>query len=398
VNITEYVAELKVHCENSGLDNHRGLIIAALMKKCVSGSFLGRRVRASLKATEQAIIQEHVAAGGTPETAKTSWHDNTLAARYLQDVFSQLMDTADECTETNLDLKRRWRELRFLESESLVEYFDRSQDLTILLQERGIPKCSDDVVLDVLQGLRIRTDAVNPLFYTTLALTECTTLSDLRIRTRNLHRVMPAEFMSQIPLTAHERVSGEEAVRVAGLGDTQTPNSLKASKQALPTALAQVAEAEEPTQKFVASDFVKPCKRCTLHGKPADQHSWAFCRDNPLNIHAFTDGHVTLGSNKRAQTEDNPHHHPKRQRDMRRVKCYNCKEMGHIARNCPQKGDTSESRAAIMKDVREELHREQVAAAERKKQRQSEMVEVFRMAMAQAKTTAGAGDTWPPQI
>ena len=71
---------------------------------------------------------------------------------------------------------------------------------------------------------------------------------------------------------------------------------------------------------------------------------------------------------------------------------------GHIARNCPQKGDTSESRAAIMKDVREELHREQVAAAERKKQRQSEMVEVFRMAMAQAKTTAGAGDTWPPQI
>ena len=227
VNITEYVAELKVHCENSGLDNHRGLIIAALMKKCVSGSFLGRRVRASLKATEQAIIQEHVAAGGTPETAKTSWHDNTLAARYLQDVFSQLMDTADECTETNLDLKRRWRELRFLESESLVEYFDRSQDLTILLQERGIPKCSDDVVLDVLQGLRIRTDAVNPLFYTTLALTECTTLSDLRIRTRNLHRVMPAEFMSQIPLTAHERVSGEEAVRVAGLGDTQTPNSLK---------------------------------------------------------------------------------------------------------------------------------------------------------------------------
>ena len=61
VDINEYVEELRSVCENSGLDKHRGLVITALMKKCELGSYLGRRIRASLTATKQAIIQDHVA-------------------------------------------------------------------------------------------------------------------------------------------------------------------------------------------------------------------------------------------------------------------------------------------------------------------------------------------------
>ena len=72
-----------------------------------------------------------------------------------------------------MDLKRRWRELRFLDTESLVEYFDRAQDLAILLQERGITYDSEDIAMDVLQGLRERTDKANASFYRTLALAEC---------------------------------------------------------------------------------------------------------------------------------------------------------------------------------------------------------------------------------
>jgi hypothetical protein len=60
-----------------------------------------------------------------------------------------------------------------METESLVEYFDRAQDLSILLQERGIKYDKEDIAIDVLQGLRERTDKANESFYKTLALAEC---------------------------------------------------------------------------------------------------------------------------------------------------------------------------------------------------------------------------------
>jgi hypothetical protein len=65
-------------------------------------------------------------------------------------IYAALAQTAAESTETGADLKRRWRELRFLDTESLVEYFDRAQDLAILLQERGITYDSEDIAMDVL--------------------------------------------------------------------------------------------------------------------------------------------------------------------------------------------------------------------------------------------------------
>lgn len=128
-------------------------------------------------------------------------------------IYAALAQTAAEFTETGADLKRRWRELRFLDTESLVEYFDRAQDLAILLQERGITYDSEDIAMDVLQGLRERTDKANASFYTTLALAECSSLVDLRRRARNLHRVMPTAFTAQISLTTLERARGEESVR-----------------------------------------------------------------------------------------------------------------------------------------------------------------------------------------
>ena len=100
-----------------------------------------------------------------------------------------------------------------INKQSLVEYFDRAQDLAILLQERGITYDSEDIAMDVLQGLRERTDKANASFYTTLALAECSSLVDLRRRARNLHRVMPTAFTVQISLTTLERARGEESVR-----------------------------------------------------------------------------------------------------------------------------------------------------------------------------------------
>ena len=117
-------------------------------------------------------------------------------------IYAALAQTAAESTETGADLKRRWRELRFLDTESLVEYFDRAQDLAILLQERGITYDSEDIAMDVLQGLRERTDKANASFYTTLALVECSSLVDLR-----------RSFTAQISLTTLERARGEESVR-----------------------------------------------------------------------------------------------------------------------------------------------------------------------------------------
>ena len=68
VNIHEYVSEVKTHCDNSGLEQHRGRIISAIMNKCPMGTFLGRRLRASLKETEQQLIRDHVQAISTQES------------------------------------------------------------------------------------------------------------------------------------------------------------------------------------------------------------------------------------------------------------------------------------------------------------------------------------------
>ena len=407
VDINEYVEELRSVCENSGLDKHRGLIVTALMKKCELGSYLGRRIRASLTATKQAIIQDHVAAGGTEETANTSRYDNKLAVRYLDDIFNALGETAAECTETNMDLKLRWRELRMLDSESLVEYFDRAQELLILLQERGINYGKDDIAMDVLQGLRARTDKAGPTFYTTLALLECKSLSDLRIRAKNLHRVMAAGFTDKIPLSKQDRVTGEEAVRRAGLGATEAsaeqastqPQNNESVRVASSDSAQESSESVETPRKFVPSDFVKPCKSCLKKGLPADRHSWAFCKDNPGNIFHFTEGYGQRGPNKRSTPAEAPLHSQqnKRIKDMRRVKCYNCNEMGHISRNCPKKNtnqSAQDDRAALMQEARQEVLKEQAAELAARKQRQTEMAEVVRMALAQAKSKGD--DSWPP--
>ena len=79
----EFVSEMITHCQNSGLDQHKGLIISAIMKKCPSGTRLGRRVRASLKDTKHKL-QAQQSGTGSGATLTPSWNDNMVAAQYLK--------------------------------------------------------------------------------------------------------------------------------------------------------------------------------------------------------------------------------------------------------------------------------------------------------------------------
>jgi hypothetical protein len=330
-NAKIYVYEVKTLVENSGLGHHQGLVIAALMKAMPMNTRLGKRLRAALNEVKKAFQREHIGPGGAP----TSWDDNDRAKRYVRAAFKSLLDTADEDEETVKDLKVRWKALTMQEAESVHEYFDRAMDLLLLLKEKGVDYGHDDQVLDVLGGLRSRTDRIDSTF-------------------------------EKLPIRATDRVMMEESTREVTTV-TEPPEE------------GEVTAEEEPK----AGEL--PCHKCTEEGKDsAAYHSYAFCFTNPLSQY-------TLRSKVKRGKGDGQRPSSKRSK----IKCYTCGELGHISKNCPNAKKQGEgdaiSRVELKNSILQEIAEERKMEAAQNKR----MMEMIRAVMHEGKGTAsGSGTPW----